>query len=104
MLLEKINVQYEAELALKAQAASEIETVEETDNVPVSDAIPSQEPDMSNVVENKEQNSGVISNQETGITQINESVPSVSNSKSEEAAKDSTCKKGALRLVMGLRI
>lgn len=92
-------------MARKAQAASEIQPVEETDNVPVSDAMPSQEPDASNVVENIKQNSGVVMNQETGITLINESVvPSESDPTSEEAAKDVTCKKGTLKLVIGLNI
>lgn len=90
------------ELAHKAQAASEVQPVEETDSAPVlSDAIPSQELDASNAVENKIQNSGIVMNQETGVVLINESVaPSESDPKSEEAAKDVTCKKGTLRLVI----
>lgn len=82
----------------KAQAANEIQPVEETDNVPVNDAMPSQ-PDESNVVENKEnQSSDVITNQETAAVPVNELVaPSVSDPKPEEAAQDSTCKKGTIR-------
>lgn len=96
--VEKINAQYEADMVRKAQAASEIQSVEETDNVPANDAMPFQQPGASNAMENREdQNSGVI-NQEIGVTPINEPVaPSVSDPKLEEAAKDSTCRKGALR-------
>lgn len=104
-IVEKINAQYEAELARKVQAASEIQPVEETDNVPVSDAMPSQESDASNAVENLQQNFGIVVNQETGVTLINESgALSESEPKLEEAAKDVTCKRGTLKLVIGLSI
>ncbi|XP_071576589.1 uncharacterized protein Gle1 isoform X1 [Temnothorax nylanderi] len=93
---EKINAQYEAELARKAQAANEIQPVEETDNVPVNDAMPPQQPDGSSAVENKEdQNSGAVTNQEIEATPINEPVaPAVYDHTLEEAAKESACKKG----------
>ncbi|KYQ60193.1 Nucleoporin GLE1, partial [Trachymyrmex zeteki] len=91
---EKINVQYEAELARKAQAASLIQPVEETDNVPVINAMPYQQPDESNVVENKEDDiSNVITNQEV-VTSVNEVVaPSVSDPQLEETTKNPACKK-----------
>lgn len=96
---EKINTQYEAELARKAQAASEIQSVEETDNVPVNDTMPSQQSnaEKNNAVENKEDQSSVITNQEVVVASVNESVtPSVSDLKSEKAVKDIVCKKGDL--------
>lgn len=94
-IIEKINVQYEAELARKAQAASLIQPVEETDNVPVINAMPYQQPDESNVVENKEDDiSNVITNQEV-VTSVNEVVaPSVSDPQLEETTKNPACKKG----------
>ncbi|XP_012062101.1 PREDICTED: DNA ligase 1-like [Atta cephalotes] len=93
---EKINAQYEAELARKAQAANLIQSVEETDNIPVSNAILCQQPDESNVVENKEDDSSnVITNQEAIVTSVNEVVaPSVSDPQLEETTKNSACKKG----------
>ncbi|XP_011697217.1 PREDICTED: nucleoporin GLE1 [Wasmannia auropunctata] len=97
--IEKINAQYEEELTRKAQVASEVQPVEETDNVPVGDVIPSQQPDENNTVENRQdQNSGVISNsrnsdQEILVVPVNESVaPSISNAKPEDTAEDSACK------------
>ncbi|KYM76071.1 Nucleoporin GLE1 [Atta colombica] len=92
---EKINAQYEAELARKAQAANLIQSVEETDNIPVSNAILCQQPDESNVVENKEDDSSnVITNQEAIVTSVNEVVaPSVSDPQLEETTKNSACKK-----------
>ncbi|XP_012521807.1 nucleoporin Gle1 [Monomorium pharaonis] len=96
--IEKINAQYEAELACKTQVASEVQKVEETDNVSISYAMPSQQLNESNAVENKDdQSSGVITNQEIAVASVNESItPSISESRSEEAAKDSACKKGNL--------
>lgn len=98
-IVEKINAQYEAELVRKTQAANEIQQVEETNNVPVNDAMPSQQPNESNVVENKEdENSGVITSQEAASVSVNELVaPSVSDPKLEETAQDSTCKKGTIK-------
>ena len=93
-IVEKINAQYEAELARKAQAANLIQSVEETDNIPVSNAILCQQPDESNVVENKEDDSNVT-NQEAIVTSVNEVVaPSVSDPQLEETTKNSACKKG----------
>ncbi|XP_011862212.1 PREDICTED: nucleoporin GLE1 [Vollenhovia emeryi] len=95
MEIEKINTEYEEELARKAQAASQVQPVEETDSVPVSDVMPPQQPDESNAVENTEdQSSSVITNQEAAIP-INESVvPSTSDYRSEEATNDFTCRRG----------
>lgn len=77
-------------MARKAQAANEIQPVEKTDNVPVSDAVPFQQPNTSNAVENKEDQSSSVTNQEIGTTPINEPIaPSVSDSKLEEVVKDS---------------
>ncbi|KAL0102252.1 hypothetical protein PUN28_018650 [Cardiocondyla obscurior] len=96
--IEKINVQYEAELEKKAQAVNEIQSVEDTDNVPVCDTLPSQQPDVSNAVENKEdQHCSVITNQEIEPTPVNKPVTppiSIPDPKLEDAAKNSKCKKG----------
>lgn len=84
----------------KAQAASEVQPVEKTDNIPISDAVPSQQPDTSNAVENKDQSSSVITNQEIGTTPINEpTASSVPDSKSKEVTKDSAYKSGTLRFL-----
>ena len=99
-IVEKINAQYEAELARKAQAANLIQSVEETNNVPVNNVIPCQQPDENNVVENKEDDSSnvitnAITNQEAVVTSVNEVVaPSVSDPQLEETTKNSACKKG----------
>ncbi|KAM0725192.1 mRNA export factor GLE1 [Formica fusca] len=98
--IEKIDAQYEAELARKAQAASEIQPIVESENIPVGNVVSSQHPGESYAVENndsKAQNSSVITNQEAVAVLVNAPVtPSASVPKSEETAADSECKEGNL--------
>lgn len=82
------------------QKANEIHcpSVVEIQNVPVSDAVSSQQSDVTYVAEsneNKEQISNVIINQEEAVTPHNEIVaPPVSEPKPSIAPKASECKKG----------
>lgn len=96
--LEKIDAQYEAELARKAQAANEIQPVVESENI-ASDAVSSQHPGESNAVENNDskiQNSSM--NQEAAAASVNAPVtPSASVPKPAETVTDSECKEGMLK-------
>ncbi|KMQ90590.1 nucleoporin gle1 [Lasius niger] len=91
--IEKIDAQYDAELARKAQVASEIQSVVESENIPADNVMPSQQPGENNAAENnesKDQSSNVITNQETAAAPVN--APSVSVPKPNETAADSECK------------
>ncbi|EZA50527.1 Nucleoporin GLE1 [Ooceraea biroi] len=92
--IEKIDAQYEAELARKAQAANEVQQVVATEAVNAT--LPDQ-PDGSGAVENKEaqdQHSAVMTNQ-AATSVINVPVaPCTSEPKSEEATQNSKCKTG----------
>ncbi|XP_011647918.1 nucleoporin GLE1 isoform X2 [Pogonomyrmex barbatus] len=94
---EKINTQYEAELVRKAQAANEVQPVEEPNSVPISNIIPPQQSDESNVEKKGDQNSDITTNQETAVTLVN--TPPVSDPKPEEEVKDSTRKNDSFEYV-----
>lgn len=95
--LEKIDAQYDAELARKAQVASEVQSVVESENIP-ADNVPSQQSGESNAAENnesKDQSSNVITNQETIAAPVN--ALSVFVPKPKETAADSECKESMLK-------
>lgn len=99
--LEKIDAQYEAELARKAQAANEVQSVVESENV-AGNTVPSQYLGKNKAEENnenKDQSSSVITNQEVTATTINEPVTSVSVPKSEEVTANSEYKEGMLKFI-----
>lgn len=85
-------------MARKAQAASEIQPIVESENIPVGNVVSSQHPGESYAVENndsKAQNSSVITNQEAVAVLVNAPVtPSAPVPKSEETVADSECKEG----------
>lgn len=89
-------------MARKAQAANEVQSVVESENIVAGDTVPSQHLGKNKAEENnenKDQNSSVITNQEVAATTINEPVTSVSVPKSEEITADSKCKEGMLKSI-----
>lgn len=95
--IEKIDAEYDAELARKAQVASEVQSVVESETIPDSNAEFSQQLGESNAAENsesKDQSSSVITHQEAAAPVA--LAASVSNNKSEETATDSESKEGNL--------
>lgn len=99
--LEKIDAQYEAELARKAQAANEIQPVVESENIP-SDAVSSQYPGESNAIENNDskiQNCSIIMNQEAAAASVNTPVTPSVPIPAETDSADSECKEGMLKSI-----
>ncbi|XP_072746236.1 uncharacterized protein Gle1 isoform X2 [Anoplolepis gracilipes] len=84
----EMDAQYEAELA-RAQAASEIQPVVESENIPTGNTMPSQHPGESSAVENNESKNQSVNQEAIAVTVNTQVTPSASAPKPEETVADS---------------